>query len=56
VATPGGIVISAATLDQLAGRATVQSIGPVDLKGKSQPVDTYRLLAFGQASTDLDEH
>ena len=36
VATPGGIVISAATLEQLGGRATVESIGPIDLKGKAQ--------------------
>ena len=46
VATPGGIVISAATLDQLGGRATVESIGPIDLKGKVRPVETYRLISL----------
>jgi adenylate cyclase len=46
VATPGGIVISAATLAQLGDLATVESIGPVKLKGKSRPVDTYRLVAL----------
>ena len=40
------IVISAATLDQLGGRATVESIGPIDLKGKAQPVETYRLISL----------
>jgi adenylate cyclase len=46
VATPGGIVISAATLDQLAGRARVESIGSVELKGKARPVETYRLISI----------
>jgi class 3 adenylate cyclase len=46
VATPGGIVISAATLNQLGGRATVESIGPVDLMGKARPVEIYRLLSI----------
>jgi class 3 adenylate cyclase len=46
MATPGGIVISAATLAQLRELATVESIGPVELKGKSRPVDTYRLVAL----------
>jgi class 3 adenylate cyclase len=46
VATPGGIVISAATLEELGGRATVESIGPVELKGKAQPVETFRLVSI----------
>jgi class 3 adenylate cyclase len=45
IAAPGEIVLSAATLDQLAGRVAVDAIGPVELKGKSQPVDAYRLVA-----------
>jgi class 3 adenylate cyclase len=45
VAMPGGIVISAATLDRLGDRATVESMGAVDLKGKARPVETYRLVA-----------
>jgi class 3 adenylate cyclase len=47
VAAPGEVVISAATLAQLGGRAIVESIGPVELKGKSQPVESYRLLSAG---------
>jgi adenylate cyclase len=47
VAAPGQVVISAATLAQLGGRAIVESIGPVELKGRSQPVESYRLLSVG---------
>jgi adenylate cyclase len=46
VATPGGIVISAATFEQLGQQARVEPIGPVELKGKSHPVDTYRLVSL----------
>jgi adenylate cyclase len=47
VAAPGQIVISAATLAQLGGRAIVESIGPIELKGRSRPVESYRLLSAG---------
>lgn len=47
VARPGGIVIGAATFERLGGRATVEPLGPVDLKGKARPVDAYRLLSIG---------
>jgi adenylate cyclase len=46
LASPGGIVISAATFEQLGGRAIVEPIGPVDLKGKAQPVEIFRLVSL----------
>jgi class 3 adenylate cyclase len=45
VARPGEVVIGAETRARLGDAAVVESIGPVELKGKSQPVETYRLVS-----------
>jgi class 3 adenylate cyclase len=45
VAGPGEVVIGAETRVQLGDAAVVEAIGPVELKGKSRPVETYRLLS-----------
>jgi class 3 adenylate cyclase len=44
IAAPGGIVIGAPTKEQLGDRARVEPLGPVELRGKSRPVEVYRLL------------
>jgi adenylate cyclase len=44
IAAPGGVVIGAATREQLGERARVDPLGPVELKGKSRPLEAYRLL------------
>jgi adenylate cyclase len=45
VATPGGIVIGPVTRRELGDLAVVESLGAVELKGKAEPVETYRLLS-----------
>jgi adenylate cyclase len=45
-AEPGQVVIGAATLAELHDGAEVTPLGPLDLKGKSQPVEAYVLRAF----------
>ena len=43
IASPGGVVIGPTTREQLAELAAVVPIGPIELKGKSRPVEAYRL-------------
>ena len=45
VARPGEVVIGPETRAQLGEAGVVEPIGPVELKGKSQPVETFRLTA-----------
>jgi adenylate cyclase len=45
IATPGGIVIGALTRRELGEHATVEPLGAVELKGKSEPVETFRLVS-----------
>jgi len=45
LATPGGIVIGPVTRRELGDRATVEPLGPAELKGKAEPVETFRLLS-----------
>ena len=45
LAAPGGIVIGALTKRELGDLASVESLGSVELKGKAEPVETYRLLS-----------
>lgn len=46
VARPGEVVIGAQTRAQLGDAAVIEAIGPVELKGKSLPVETYRLVSI----------
>jgi adenylate cyclase len=48
VARPGEVVIGPETRAQLGDAAVVDPIGPVELKGKSQPVETFRLTAIAR--------
>jgi class 3 adenylate cyclase len=49
LAAPGGAVIGAATLRELAG-ARVRPLGEVAVKGKSQPVDAFVLEGLEEAA------
>ncbi len=46
-AEPGQVVLGAETVTELGERAVVQSLGPLDLKGKSGPVAAFRLVSLG---------
>jgi class 3 adenylate cyclase len=46
LATPGGIVVGPQTRRELGDLATVESLGSVELKGKAEAVETFRLLAI----------
>ena len=45
-AAAGQVVIGAATLAELGDTAQVAPLGPLELKGKSQPVEAFVLRAF----------
>jgi class 3 adenylate cyclase/tetratricopeptide (TPR) repeat protein len=45
-AAPDEILIGQATLDLTQGLAEVETVGPLDLKGKSEPVPAFRLLSI----------
>ena len=53
LATPGTIRLTAATLALAEGYVAVKPIGPVPVKGLSQPVDVYELTGAGLARTRL---
>src|SRR5262249_53374294 len=44
VAGAGQIVITRATLDRLGGAARTNALGPVQLRGKSEPVEMFEVL------------
>jgi class 3 adenylate cyclase len=46
VAEPGRVVIGAPTAAALTG-AMLEPLGPLELKGKSEPVEAYRLIRLG---------
>ena len=46
VARTGEIVISGSTLAGLGPEARAEPIGDLELKGRSEPVATFRLVAF----------
>jgi adenylate cyclase len=45
----GHVVISAATAERLAGLATLRPVGELELKGKTEPVEAYELVAVSSA-------
>jgi len=45
-AEAGQVVIGATTAAELTG-ATLEPLGPLDLKGKSEPVQAFRLIRLG---------
>jgi ABC-type transport system substrate-binding protein/class 3 adenylate cyclase len=47
----GGVVIGPATARELAGRFELESLGELELKGKTEPVAAYRVTGEAQAET-----
>jgi class 3 adenylate cyclase len=52
-ARPGTVLIAPATLDLVEGFVAVKSLGPVPVKGRSEPVEVYELSGIGPARTRL---
>ena len=46
-AAPGEVLITAALVQRLGDRVQVEAVGEVAVKGRSQPVEVYKLLALG---------
>jgi class 3 adenylate cyclase/tetratricopeptide (TPR) repeat protein len=49
-ALPGTVLLGAETARLLHGAVEVEPVPPLDLKGKSEPVQAYRFLAVGEAA------
>jgi class 3 adenylate cyclase len=54
IADPGAVVITPDTLALVEGYVEVQSLGPVPVKGLSDPIDVYELTGAGSARTRLE--
>ncbi len=54
-AEPGTILISDTTHRLAQGYARAQPVGPVDLKGKPEPIEAYRLLGISHRRSLLDQ-
>src|SRR5438128_1607039 len=54
LATPNTLVISAATWQLLGGFFACQSLGPVRLKGRAQPLEVYQVLSETTARSRLE--
>jgi class 3 adenylate cyclase/tetratricopeptide (TPR) repeat protein len=52
-ARPGTVLIAPATLNLVEGFVAVKSLGPVPMKGRSEPVEVYELSGIGPARTRL---
>jgi len=52
-ARPGTVLIAPATLNMVEGFVAVKSLGPVPVKGRSEPVEVYELSGLGPARTRL---
>lgn len=53
LATPGSIRISVETLRLAEGYVQVKSLGPVPVKGLTEPIEVYELIGVGTARTRL---
>ncbi|MBI1728626.1 MAG: AAA family ATPase, partial [Candidatus Rokubacteria bacterium] len=53
LATPGRILLTAATLDLVEGYIAVWPLGPVPVKGLAEAVEVYEVTGVGQARTRL---
>jgi class 3 adenylate cyclase/tetratricopeptide (TPR) repeat protein len=53
LATPGSILLACATLQLAEGYMQVQTLGPMAVKGLSEPVEVYELVGAGTARTRL---
>ena len=53
-ASPGEILIGEQTLELVRSAVLVQPVAPLELKGKSQPVPTFRLLDVAAAGAGVE--
>jgi predicted ATPase len=53
LASPGSILLTPATLELVEGYIAVKSLGPVPVRGISNPVEVYELMGAGPARTRL---
>src|SRR3712207_27919 len=53
LATPGAILLAPDTLQLVEGYAQVKALGPVQVKGLSEPVEIYELVGAGTARSRL---
>ncbi len=53
-ADPGSIVVSRAVERMLRGQVELESIGALELKGKAQPVDAYRVVELGARTARVE--
>jgi class 3 adenylate cyclase/tetratricopeptide (TPR) repeat protein len=53
LATPGSIAVAPETLRLAEGYVTVKPLGPVNVKGMSEPVDVYEVTSAGAVRTRL---
>ncbi len=53
LATPGTILLASAALQLAEGYVQVKALGPVQVKGLSEPVEVYELLGAGTARSRL---
>jgi class 3 adenylate cyclase len=53
LASPGSILLTPATLELVEGFVAVQPLGPVPVKGLTDPVDIYEVTGAGPARTRL---
>ncbi|HEX2648944.1 MAG TPA: adenylate/guanylate cyclase domain-containing protein [Burkholderiales bacterium] len=54
VATPNSVVISAGTKDLLGSNFVCESLGPLELKGLSQPIKAWRVAATREVESRFD--
>lgn len=54
-AEPGTILVSEATRSLAQGYARVEPVGPLTLKGKTEPIMAYRLLGISHRRSAVDE-
>ena len=53
LASPGSILLTAATLALVEGYVAVKPLGPVPVKGLAEPVEVYEVTGAGPARTRL---
>jgi class 3 adenylate cyclase/tetratricopeptide (TPR) repeat protein len=53
LAHPGTVLIAPATLDLVEGRIAVKPLGPVPVKGRTDPVEVYEISGIGPARSRL---
>ena len=55
LANPGSILLTRATLNLVEGFVTVKSLGPVAVKGLTDPVEVYEVTGAPRADASSEE-